>query len=689
MNLLSYVIIITISMFKSLHISSKRYISSSISRRKVRNSLFYSTSSISSSSSSSPPPPPPPSSSSSSSSETCSLSVIESQIVESLENECQIKHGDSLLLSVSGGSDSMAMLHMLQSIKSQFNPPLDLNVIHFNHKFRSESDEEAIFVQEWCKQYNLKFYLCENNDNNPVQSSNSNSIQLWSRNWRQQECERIVSSSSSRPKIVTAHHFDDQIETILMRLLRGTHISNLEGMKPRTVIKSTNQNEESNANSSENSCVYLKPFLNLKKKSLQQYLETKSLSWHEDSSNIKNDYTRNKIRNNVLPLLRNVSSIGGMTGSDAALDRRLQHLAKQSKQVNLLIKKELLLWLQQLQLQSQSQSQLPCMKIWATNYLKNVNDNDNYDDKGVMVHAIEIPISYLESYVHHAPKTDTESKTEIEVETVTADISVISSSLSELAVDQLLHSCITAVCGTTMSTSGLMIAMEKLGVSTAIIDTTTSTTTTIDVTGGQVTRAGSVIRIASNLSPSLSISLSTAIIDVKNLKLAIVHPHYISINTTANVNERVQTIKNEGGSEDNFSILDISLFALQTLATSYPSTFSTPDTSNGTTPITLSLTLRHPLPGDRYLRSDGRRLRLVDHFRSEGVALHERKEQLVMVDEEGVVYGIAKKRIDVDREEGEKESGERIVLEMKEGAPPAAPVHRKMALQILRHIIMK
>ncbi len=655
MQLLLHLLIITISMFKSLLPPSKRYFPSSISRRAGKL-LFHSTSSILSSTSSS--------SSSSSSyepSKSSSISVIENKTLETLENDCQIKNGDSLLLSVSGGSDSMAMLHILQSIKAKFNPPLDLNVVHFNHKLRSESDEEAVFVQEWCKHYNLNFYLCENSDDKLQKSANfsnmtSNSIQLWSRKWRQEECERIVSSSSfsssSRPKIVTAHHFDDQIETILMRLLRGAHISNLEGMKACTKIPNIKQNKESDkCRRGRSSCVYIKPFLNIKKKYLQEYLQSRSLSWYEDTSNIKNDYTRNQIRNKILPLLRSVSSIGGMTESDAALDRRFEHLSKQSQQVNALIKKELDSWLQQLQLKSQPTG----VRIWATGDPHNDIDHDNSDDvdDDMMVHAIEIPVSYLESYVHLASEA---------IDTVASTFS-----LSELAINHVLHTCITAVCGSTISTTGLMTVKEKLGVSSSTKIDTNTTTTTVDITGGQVIRIGSVIRISKDSAP-LPSSLCTTIVDMNNLKSAIIHPHYTSIK------------KDEDSGISNACVLDIHPLALKTLSTSYTSVPSNIDDYG------LVLNLRHPAPGDRYLRRDGRRLRLVDHFRNEGVAVHERNEYLVLADEEGLIYSVAKQRL--EGEEDKDGLGERMMIELKEGAPPASPVQRTKAIHLLRCFIM-
>ena len=83
---------------------------------------------------------------------------IESTTYDNLVKKCHIKGGDTLLLSVSGGLDSMAMLHILNKIKNKFTPSLQLKVIHFNHKFRDQSEIEAKFVKSWSIKYGLEYY---------------------------------------------------------------------------------------------------------------------------------------------------------------------------------------------------------------------------------------------------------------------------------------------------------------------------------------------------------------------------------------------------------------------------------------------------------------------------------------------------------------------------------------------------
>jgi tRNA(Ile)-lysidine synthase len=120
-----------------------------------------------------------------------------------------------------------------------------LEVVNFNHKLRKEADIEAAFIENITKMYGLRYYQ-RDIPHDLISSSSSSSIQEISRNWRRSECLKIlktISSSSSSDKVIaTAHHADDQLETFMMKFLRGVHISNLYPMIPRNgsfiIIKS-------------------------------------------------------------------------------------------------------------------------------------------------------------------------------------------------------------------------------------------------------------------------------------------------------------------------------------------------------------------------------------------------------------------------------------------------------------------
>lgn len=162
---------------------------------------------------------------------TRALDPIEKRVHKTLQ-QCQVKPNDKLLLAISGGVDSMAMLHILSAIKNTTLKDIELRVIHFNHRKRVESEEEAVFVQSIAASYGIsseiRFF-------DP--SSITSSFQAKAREWRRAEYESLLDDwkqtgggNASGYYVLAAHHLDDQIETVVMRLLRGAHISRLDGV---------------------------------------------------------------------------------------------------------------------------------------------------------------------------------------------------------------------------------------------------------------------------------------------------------------------------------------------------------------------------------------------------------------------------------------------------------------------------
>jgi tRNA(Ile)-lysidine synthetase-like protein len=257
---------------------------------------------------------------------------VEDEVYMNLIESCGLSNQNhrGILVCVSGGADSVALLHILASLRHRWKPSLHVEVAHFNHKMREESDLEESFVHDWAVRYNMPFHT----RSLPIEDRTSVGLQATARAWRRSQCELIttaaLSSSSSSIStsgkgdengdgdgmvIATAHHADDLTETILMRLLRGAHISSLSPMSIRR--------DE-----------YIKPCLSLKKSSLLSYLNARNLVWHEDNSNKVPTYTRNALRLNVLPGLESIA------GSADALQRRLLWLSEQSHDLNLLLQRE-------------------------------------------------------------------------------------------------------------------------------------------------------------------------------------------------------------------------------------------------------------------------------------------------------------------------------------------------------------
>ena len=202
-----------------------------------------------------------------------------------------------VIVCVSGGSDSIALIHLLHRLSSLLF--LELYILHFNHQLRSESDQEQDFVRTLAEKFKIPFYFKKNNFFFKGQSG----FQESARKWRLDESQNLLKSLNG-DYIATAHHADDQIETLLLKILRGAHISKLHGMSWKKHP-------------------FVRPLLNCRKFELQDYLRKNNINWMEDSSNKSSTYLRNRVRFELIPLLQELTREG--------LQSRLFDLEDQSK----------------------------------------------------------------------------------------------------------------------------------------------------------------------------------------------------------------------------------------------------------------------------------------------------------------------------------------------------------------------
>ena len=196
---------------------------------------------------------------------------------------------DKIALGLSGGVDSIVLFHLLVTkYKESYK---ELVAFHINHGLREESYEEAEFVENFVKNYNVKFYKKELNMNGLARDSHT-SEEMLARKLRYEAFEEM-SSLEGGVKLVTAHHKNDQVENILMRLLSG------RSMDYNLMIE-----EQATIGNLE---VY-RPLLNILKIDLEQYADKNNLKYYVDSTNFDTDYTRNNIRHNIVPLLNDVNA---------------------------------------------------------------------------------------------------------------------------------------------------------------------------------------------------------------------------------------------------------------------------------------------------------------------------------------------------------------------------------------------
>lgn len=187
-----------------------------------------------------------------------------------------IKCGDTVGVAFSGGSDSMALLHFLCSIKSIIG--FDVVAIHINHGIRKESEDEAKFVKTVCK--DLKVPLIYKKLNVlAIAKKQKLGIEECARSERYKVFDKVIEDKKV-DKIALAHHASDQAETVLLHILRGSGINGACGMD---YIRGS----------------YIRPFLDTSKSEIVSYIKKNSLNYVTDCSNECNDYSRNFIRNIV------------------------------------------------------------------------------------------------------------------------------------------------------------------------------------------------------------------------------------------------------------------------------------------------------------------------------------------------------------------------------------------------------
>lgn len=189
--------------------------------------------------------------------------------------------GDQILLAVSGGLDSVAMLHLLAS--GQFR----LGVAHCNFALRgAEADADEALVKQLAEQYKLPFYSTRF-DTQAYATTHGLSIQMAARELRYNWLNEVRKANGFH-FIATAHHRNDQAETLLLNLTRGTGISGLRGMLPKAGY-------------------IIRPVLSCSRAQLEAYALAHQLQWREDASNREDKYQRNLLRNQVLPLLAGIN----------------------------------------------------------------------------------------------------------------------------------------------------------------------------------------------------------------------------------------------------------------------------------------------------------------------------------------------------------------------------------------------
>lgn len=193
-------------------------------------------------------------------------------------NKTLIQPEDTLVVAVSGGIDSMVLLAMLNAIKQEYR--LKMVVAHVNHHTRPDTIKEAELVKKTAENYQIP---CEIFDYTHTGNDN---FQQAARLARMDFFTRVAKHYNA-DKLVLAHQADDQAETVLMRLVRGSSLSTISGMRPTTTLSGL---------------TVIRPLLEVSRKQIEEYQKEHQIAYLEDGSNHQDHYTRNRFRHQILPL---------------------------------------------------------------------------------------------------------------------------------------------------------------------------------------------------------------------------------------------------------------------------------------------------------------------------------------------------------------------------------------------------
>ena len=197
-----------------------------------------------------------------------------------------IKKKDKLILGISGGPDSIYLLHLVCRLKDEYK--LHIVCAHFNHKLRDEADQEEQFVKKVCKTLGVNCL----SESKPVKKFfTGDSLEQTARALRFDfflNCSR----QTKIKKIALAHHKDDLVETVLMRIVRGSGLRGLRGFLPRTRFKSLN---------------VVRPLVEIRKNEITNWLKKEKVPYCTDKSNFDDKFLRNRLRLKILPLLEEIN----------------------------------------------------------------------------------------------------------------------------------------------------------------------------------------------------------------------------------------------------------------------------------------------------------------------------------------------------------------------------------------------
>ena len=209
------------------------------------------------------------------------MKATEQKVLKFIKENDLILSGDKVLVALSGGPDSVFLLHLLNKYKKKFK--IEIGAAHINHLLRGkDSDRDELFCKAICDELSIPFYHLRKNVNLYVQK-NKISLEVAGRKIRYGFFEKIFKEYDYN-KIATAHNADDNVETVLINLIKGAGVKGIAGIpvKRKYIIR---------------------PILSIAKKEILDYMDENKFEYRVDQSNLSNEFERNFLRNEVIPLI--------------------------------------------------------------------------------------------------------------------------------------------------------------------------------------------------------------------------------------------------------------------------------------------------------------------------------------------------------------------------------------------------
>lgn len=237
---------------------------------------------------------------------------MRNKVTAAIEKYNMLHEGDTVLAALSGGADSVCLLHFLLSVKEKYN--LRLLAAHVNHMLRGEeAQRDEDFCRELCEKYRVPLYV-KKADIRRIARENRQSEELCGRTVRYRFFEETAKEKNA--KIATAHTASDNLETVLYHICRGTSLGGVKGIPP---VRGN----------------IIRPLLFVTRQEVEAYCAAENLSFVQDSTNAGDQYVRNKIRHQVVPVLKAINPRveNAVSGLSQDLLEANAYLEKQARQV--------------------------------------------------------------------------------------------------------------------------------------------------------------------------------------------------------------------------------------------------------------------------------------------------------------------------------------------------------------------